>query len=203
MLSNLTDRISFTIIEEQAISHLLPHEKSQWETKIVKVKHHVDIVKERVRSELNRFQKNCVYCGARLWDSSNPEIEHIAPKWKYPEFMYCNTNLVYSCHLCNGFFMKGKTDTITDYDEDYKKCKFKIVHPYFDDFKDHFSYTLPTIDKLVIVPLSPQAVNSVEIFDLNSIPRVEARGKRFIAENISIKPEDEERLRRIVEYKIS
>jgi len=203
MLRKLTDKINYTAIELNAMNRLTPFEKGQWTATTQPVKSDVKIIKERVKFELNRFQRHCVYCGALLWDSSNPEIEHIAPKYKYPEFMYHEYNLVFACHLCNGFFRKGKKDTIEDYDTQYDKCTFKIVHPYFDDFNVHFSYTHTTIHKLVIVPLTMKAINSVEMFDLNDLPRVEARGKRLIAESITLTPDQERMLREIVEYKYS
>ncbi|MBU3114712.1 hypothetical protein KPL55_24730 [Clostridium lacusfryxellense] len=62
-------------------------------------------------------------------------IEHIAPKVTklYPQFEFTHMNLVLSCTLCNNRSHKGEIDKISQYDDDYNKCTFIIIHPYFDE----------------------------------------------------------------------
>ena len=200
MIPDLTCSIIYSDNENNAIERLKPFSSGQWDERSGEIKKNVEIVKMKIKEGL-ASQAKCAYCGALLWDSSNPEIEHIAPKGKYPEFMYTNSNLVYACHLCNGFCRKGTKNTIKTYNKDYEKCVFTIVHPYFHDVKEHYKYKFgDNIYKLIVVPRTKEAENSIEMFGLNDIPRIEARGKRVISESIKLTYEQETEYRKTIEY---
>lgn len=82
----------------------------------------------------------CCYCQQRkterhglTWD-----IEHIAPKSLYPQFLFNPKNLAVSCKECN--IAKGEKNTLS------RSCKtiypdssshFLIIHPYYDTYSDH------------------------------------------------------------------
>lgn len=79
----------------------------------------------------------CVYCGCTEEFIEVCDVDHIAHKAKYPEFMFTPQNLALSCKVCNSVF-KGTVDTISKYDPNYDKCEFNIIHPYFDDVSRFF-----------------------------------------------------------------
>lgn len=82
----------------------------------------------------------CCYCGlpnpanhGRDWD-----VEHITPRKLHPEFMFTPQNLAVACHECNGH--KGSKETLIDPSAPTYPLTtddFLIVHPHFDDWKDH------------------------------------------------------------------
>lgn len=89
---------------------------------------------------LPRLQFRCCYCQQRkterhglTWD-----IEHVAPKSLYPQFLFDLSNLAISCKECN--IAKGEKNTLSG------RCKptypnsssdFSIIHPYLDTYSDH------------------------------------------------------------------
>ncbi|MFP3122601.1 HNH endonuclease [Ectobacillus funiculus] len=145
-------------------------------------------LKERIRSQLSLFQNHeCAYCGFKLGITSNDEIEHIAPKGKigkrvlYPQFMFTEKNLALSCHYCNSILKKGTFDTIETYDEEYEKCTFKIVHPYFDDPSDHLDW-LQEGEKILILCKnnSPKGQASINLFELATERHSEERAEKAV-----------------------
>lgn len=93
-------------------------------------------LRKKITSGLKVLQDNkCVYCGCKILET--PDVEHIAHKAKYPQFIFTPENLALSCKTCNQMF-KGDTDVVKTIDMDYMKCKFLIVHPYIDDVDHYF-----------------------------------------------------------------
>ena len=147
--------------------------KDKWE----KIEYNL---KEYIRNELIKSQNGrCAYCGEILGRSSSRRIiEHIAPKNKYPQFIIVKNNLVLACSLCNGFEKKGNKDTIKSIDVVYKKCKFKIVHPYFDNPEDHYEYIKSHNNATILIKgITEKGKESVSMFGLNDTPRIEGRYK--------------------------
>ncbi len=96
---------------------------------------HETKLRKAIRSSLMSFQNDfCVYCGCPVHGTE--DVEHIAHKATYPQFLFTPKNLAYSCKICNQTY-KGQTNVVTHVDPDYNHCSFSIVHPYFDDV-DHF-----------------------------------------------------------------
>lgn len=92
-------------------------------------------LQDAIRDSLKTMQnKRCVYCGCRVWGTG--DVEHIAHKAKYGQFVFTPENLAYACKNCNQTY-KGQTDVVVHVDANYKLCRFTIVHPYLDDV-DHF-----------------------------------------------------------------
>lgn len=92
-------------------------------------------LRKKIASDLCALQDGlCVYCGCKVYGPG--DVEHIANKAKYTEFMFTPLNLAYACKTCNEIY-KGSADVIKIKKPDYDKCEFNIVHPYLDDV-DHF-----------------------------------------------------------------
>jgi len=142
-------------------------------------------IKAHIHHELNTLQNNeCAYCGLTMWEVTQAQIEHIAPKGSektffYPQFTFEAANLVLACSLCNGSSMKGTFRTISMLHADYNKCEFNIVHPYFDEPNDHYFWA-DSEYKTIIGDKTSKGKQSIKIFELNSTIRTEARAKQFI-----------------------
>lgn len=160
--------------------------------------------KKEIRSELKSIQNNkCVYCSEMLDVSSRGEIEHIAPKGgkklpKHYEFSFTIKNLVLACNKCNAG-LKGRFDPIETKSSDYEKCTFSIVHPYFDDHSQCYSWNGP-----VIIFKNAKGKNSIKLFDLNSNERTLSRAKElFVEHNVGKDPGLSELLKALGAYKPS
>lgn len=102
------------------------------------------LVRSSLRDHYLREQKfRCAYCRMEkkerhgmTWD-----VEHIIPKATHPQFLYEPKNLAMACKECN-LAKKDKEvlvrprRAIREYPVD--KDEFKIVHPHFDKYSDHF-----------------------------------------------------------------
>ncbi|WP_396128882.1 hypothetical protein [Exiguobacterium mexicanum] len=149
-------------------------------------------LKKYIHSKLEKIQDNeCAYCGLALKETSESQIEHIAPKGsdklqRYPQFTFKESNLVLACTFCNGFSMKGTYDTLIKVNSDYSKCEFNIVHPYFDDPSDYYSWANPQY-KTIIQYRSDKGKNSIKIFQLSSDERTEARAKQYVLSTVENK----------------
>lgn len=82
----------------------------------------------------------CCYCQqiklerhGLTWD-----VEHIAPKSAYPQFLFEPKNLAISCKECN--IAKGEKNTVIGrINKDYPASgeAFSIIHPHYDVYSDH------------------------------------------------------------------
>ncbi|WP_342602811.1 hypothetical protein [Peribacillus sp. FSL E2-0159] len=142
-------------------------------------------IKKLIRVQLMKHQDaKCAYCGLAFDGTSRAEIEHIAPKGgkkrpKYTTFTFTPYNLVLSCHLCNSPVKKGSKDTVSIFDVDYKKCEFKIYHPYFDNPSDHFEWIADGYGVL-IQHKTLKGSNSIKMFGLDDTAHIEARAKEVV-----------------------
>lgn len=120
-------------------------------------------LRKAIRTSLMDMQNNfCVYCGCPVHGAE--DVEHIAHKATYPQFLFTPKNLAYSCKICNQTY-KGQTDVVVHLDPDYDKCQFSIVHPYFDDV-DHF-FDTKKVAIQIRAGLSPQEQRKADItYDL-------------------------------------
>lgn len=146
--------------------------------------------KELLKSQLLIIQgEKCAYCGLPLGETGKTELEHFAPKGgakrpKHPEFTFTVHNLVISCNLCNSPVKKGNYDTVKVKHVDYNCCRFKIVHPYFDDHSLHYSW-INSNQKILIQGASAEGCESIRIFKLYSEPHTEARVRLKIRDYLS------------------
>lgn len=105
-----------------------------------------------IRDRLMRMQDNrCVYCDCPTDDPE--DVEHIAHKADYPQFVFTPENLAYCCKNCNQTY-KGDKDVIDTLGDKYEDCTFKIVHPYRDNVDEYFdtSYKIITIIRSNLSP---------------------------------------------------
>ncbi len=142
-------------------------------------------IKQSIKKQLLFHQNGkCVYCGLSLGGTSRPEIEHIAPKGRYPEFEYTKTNLAMACSYCNGSSKKGQKDTIELKNSCYEKCKFYIVHPYYDNVDNFFKYegSVIRIQDSLNVDEQKKAEYTMKMFEWDNPFQVQEREKQLIYE---------------------
>ena len=136
-----------------------------------------DAIREKLKSEQNG---ECVYCGCRVYGTG--EVEHIAHKAGYPQFLFTPQNLAYACHMCNAQ-IKGDKNTIAVLKPDYDQCKFLIVHPYLDNVNRFFDQTRPiiTIKEGLSSVDRKKAEVTIELLQYKSTSVTERRAEYFTA----------------------
>jgi len=168
------------------INRLKPFTITSWDS----MRGQLYLIRENIRFQLvNNQNKRCCYCGLKLGETSRVEVEHIAPKagrfGNYPEFSYYKYNIAAICQYCNSSSKKGEYNPIIYESPVYKKCKFEIFHPYFDDPNLFFDYKINS--KSIVISAKNgmnknKALKSIEIFELDSEGHTEARAKEFFWE---------------------
>lgn len=130
----------------ETFSHLPKSQKSSgyWSSD------EVNSIRSKAKAHFIEIQRRkCCYCRsdlgtsrARVWD-----LEHFAPRSRYPHFMFEERNLSVSCIECNS--SKDDFDTIErgsslrKYPTDEKR--FKLVHPHYDRYGDHITWYESTV----------------------------------------------------------
>ena len=159
-------------------------------------------IKKEIRKQLLTFQKDkCVYCRLKLGETSRDEIEHIAPRHKYPQFEYTAKNLAMSCQHCNSSSKKGSKDTVITCNTDYNNCTFTIIHPYLDNV-DHFLESEGAIIRIrsgLAKDEKVKAENTLDMFKLCEIVQVEARVKDLVYEELKQKHVVDDELEKLLE----
>lgn len=105
---------------------------------------------EPVRAEIRNFYRTeqrlvCVFCLNTITNRSalGANIEHVAPKSLYPQFMFEPKNLCVICPDCNEYknnrevFVEPATNTKNKIKYPIKSEDFVIYQPHFDDYSDH------------------------------------------------------------------
>ena len=168
--------------QEQAINTLINNRGNKKGKELWDDKGPNDIfvgIKKDIREHLLNTQKvRCAFCESLL-EYGGVHIEHFAPKWKYPEFLYEPLNLVCSCPVCNGLSKKGIKNTIDDslqIQSVYASNVFKYVHPYLDDVDAEIVYRDPLKIYLDMNRCSNRGKATIDLFHWNT---VHARMKRF------------------------
>lgn len=123
--------------------------------------------------------KRCAYCGARLYEKK-PHRDHIAPKSPHYKWTFWPANLVLACYCCN-VDCKGEENTVDVVAASYRRSKFNIVHPFFDDPADHLDFTLDT-KAILICPKngSAKGARTIELFNLMDPERAKQRAKDLL-----------------------
>lgn len=186
---NLTQPPKYSAEELEYISTLDLREDNQWDS----TKSRNKALKKNIRAQMRQTQENrCAYCGFLLDVTSRADIEHIALKKVYPQFMYEPYNLVLACTFCNYPPHKGQKDVIEAYDPDYKKCTFSIIHPYFD-IPENFMEVEEDADYIIVLKkglsdkAAQKAKNTIEMFELNSPGR---RHQRMLEANYNLRTDE-------------
>lgn len=106
-------------------------------------------LRSHIRNHYRTQQRGvCAYCkkSVSLQSASNCHVEHIAPKSKYPKFIFEPKNLCVACADCNEIkreqeILSEEPDTVVDGDTrvNYPRSSgaFFIVHPHFDTYDEH------------------------------------------------------------------
>lgn len=140
-------------------------------------------LKDAIRKELESNQNGeCVYCGCKVHETG--DVEHIAHKAAYPQFLFTPKNLAFSCRLCNED-IKGSKNTIDTLADQYDRCTFVIVHPYLDDVDIYFDQSKPliTIRKGLSEKNKTKAMKTIELLQFNSTKITERRAEYIMAMN--------------------
>lgn len=179
MIGQLNLALNYTQAEQNHLNGLIPHTKDMWDKP---PDDNIKLIKKRIREVLLLNQNDiCGYCGLELGGTSDGQIEHIAPKAKYPQFTFERGNLVLACHYCNGFSKKGNHNTISTLHAVYNSSIFKLVHPYIDDHSLHYEWVSQN-RKVLIKGISAKGKYSIKIFKLDELKLTELRAKKVIAE---------------------
>ncbi|MDZ4402350.1 HNH endonuclease [Prosthecobacter sp.] len=138
---------------------------------------HPRTFKDAITTQMVVIQSmRCAYCGSRLYGTKHHR-DHIAPKESHPKFTFVPANLVLACYHCNTD-CKGTTDTVITKDKTYGKCVFSIVHPHFDDPKEHLAFVGGTNAILIqVVNASSKGSATVALFHLDSPEMTKQRAK--------------------------
>ncbi|MED3126822.1 retron system putative HNH endonuclease [Bacillus tropicus] len=183
MLNLKNKQIKYTKLEKDYIKGLDLDSGNSWKIQTKEMKS----LKYRIKDWLTAKQNDrCAYCSSRLNVGGRAEIEHIAPKGEllYPKFTFNENNLILACQHCNSSTKKGAKDPIVKYSVYYKRCKFSIVHPYFDDPDEHYKWINEIRICIVANPDSIKAKNSIEMFELDGPYLTEERAKTFLWEKM-------------------
>lgn len=178
-----TKKLAFTSISsniKNSIDNLSVN--TTWETGTNEVKE----IKSAIRTACNNNQTDsCAYCELSM--QGVPELDHIADKKRYPKETFNPHNLVYSCHRCNCSSFKGTKNTVTNNSGPYDNWEFNIVHPYFDDPTDYFTYIgcgEKESDFMIYIKDLPPAMatkaqNTINMFGLNDEYMIRARHDNY------------------------
>lgn len=136
--------ISYTDQQKKAIQSLMANRGARKGQELWDEKGPDDIfvqIKDDIRHHMLDVQDiRCAFCETPF-EYGCVHIEHFAPKWNHPDFLYEPLNLVCSCPNCNGFAKKGKRLTIKgNVQPVYSANEFKYVHPFLDDVDKEIRY---------------------------------------------------------------
>ncbi|EQB3936438.1 hypothetical protein [Vibrio vulnificus] len=186
----------------QAIEALKPFRGGLWDDN----NHDINEFKNQLRDALIVIQNDkCAYCGLELNETGKREIEHFAPKGgpvrpKHLEFMFTIDNLFLSCTLCNSPSKKGNNDIILVKKRKYQKCKFKILHPYYDNYDKHYQW-VNEAHKVLISYKTKKGKRTIKMFDLASPKQSMARAKLLKSELFSLPANALELLELVQKYR--
>lgn len=206
-IKQIVTRIAFTQDHMDLIDHLKPIQGHEWQGKLQGKSWGSRTKRDELKSHIKQSLTNnqglvCAYCGLKLKRTSGIKIDHIAPKALHPEFMFEGENLAFSCEYCNGFEKKGDIDTVVTKDtNNYRRCTFTIVHPYYDDPAQHFDYLHCEGIPCLIKFLTPKAEESNRIFKLDSPEMTQERYKEGLAEILPLPQNLETLLKQVKENK--
>jgi hypothetical protein len=137
---------------------------------------------------LSNQNHRCAFCCFPV-DDIGPRrpfsIDHIAPKGAshYPQWAFETLNLVIACWSCNSN-IKRAANTVAIARVSYRKCKFRIVHPYLDDVETHVSGTYrggadPVAAPVPRTPEGQETISAFHLDDVNHISSANHEALRF------------------------
>jgi len=202
MVRQIFLRINLSQNQIDHLNGLIPHTKEMWDKPPdITIKQ----IKSEIRSQLLNMQDFiCAYCGLDLGGTSEGQIEHIAPKGRYPQFTFEIENLAMACHYCNGFSKKGTKDTIQTLSVNYEDCEYKLVHPYYDNPDEHYEWTSAN-KRVLIQHKTNKGEYSINLFNLDDPQMSLLRGKKIVYQIVESQSEtpqiDDELIQQILDYR--
>jgi uncharacterized protein (TIGR02646 family) len=204
MIQQLPFVLNLTIAEHRLLALQKPWNK-KWDSDNAIIVN----IKAKIKSQLVANQRYCAYCGLPFKGSKDKQIEHVAPKanFRQPQFTFTLRNLVLSCGYCNNLIVKGtKPTVILPEHRLYKRCRFLIVHPYFDNPNDYFEWTDNGDEILIQVKDNKEkGRKSIEMFGLDSEEMSELRAANSLLEKRKkekpIRINDEMDLQRTLDFR--
>jgi len=149
----------------------------------------INLKRKIVESQLSLLNNSCTYCGSKFGIQSDAELDHFINKARKPDFTFEIQNLFVSCHKCNFPTRKGQRKTFWRDNKKYSKCRFKIVHPHFDNVDKHFEYRINSNNQNLLIitinPLTRKAKKTISFFGLNEPGMVEHRAGQFMQQNFT------------------
>lgn len=135
-----------------------------------------DAIKDSIKTQLLKIQDYyCAFCGLNLKLAYKIHREHIAPQYKYGDYIFEPENLVLSCNYCND--KKGTKITVQNEKGTYASTTFNILHPYRDDYNKYLSCEF-TKNELIFKVIGPEPVKTkvtIETMGLNDVHLVTQR----------------------------
>ncbi|MCG8911311.1 HNH endonuclease [Pseudomonas sp. DP-17] len=133
-------------------------------------------LRTRIRAYYREHQRGiCAYCAneVSVTSANNANIEHILPKSTYECFIFETRNMCIICADCN----QAKGNTLVDDGEDsilngrairYPSAsnRFKIVHPFIDEYSDHIVKR-----RLAYIGITKKGLSTIATCDLNRFVR--------------------------------
>ncbi|WP_064683288.1 HNH endonuclease [Rhizobium bangladeshense] len=148
---------------------------------------------ERTTGRVGRFKRDvtallmvqqrrrCAYCRSYLHEDY-PARDHVAPKAVYPKWTFRPENLVLACYACNTD-RKDSYDPIEVWHRKYRRCRFKIVHPYFDRPGAHLDYSIGGPRQILIAGITPKGDETISRFELMTPERAKERAADALVED--------------------
>ena len=154
--------------QEEAIKNNLTWESVQF----------FNIRQEIKESLLIEQNGTCAYCKAKIITTSC-EIDHIAPKSIYHDFLFHPKNLCVICMPCNRYKSNLNSFSI-DYEKELRVIgnknprqyprsskSFKILNPHFNDYKNHISIKEDENKDKYYIGITSKGHNTIGICKIN------------------------------------
>lgn len=177
--------------KREFLDSIKPWSKDYWDSSAVvngvDIKNTIKEIKTSIKDSLNDVGLNtCTYCGSALGVTSDEHLDHFAPKYKHPQFTFELNNLFIACTKCNLSTRKGKKLTVNKLHVKYAKCKFRIVHPHFDNPEKHLAYILNDDRKIIIQWLTRKGKKTIKFFKLNEPQVTIDRAKTYLYDTVPL-----------------
>ena len=153
---------------------------------------------EALKHGLSIQDHRCAWCMLEVGERGRRTAhrDHIAPKGRYPAWTFLPKNIVVSCEYCNGFLVKGETDTVMTSAADYDHCDFRLVHPYLDKPTEHISfYGDDDADGVLLRAVTDKGRWTIDLFRLDSGFATANRAKDKLFERLMLKLGEKDRVR--------
>lgn len=149
-----------------------PEPRQQW------VDDRLTHLKSRIKKHyISEQGQTCAYCKANLHTNNGMvwDTEHIIDKEGSPQWMFEPLNLCVACKDCNGAKGNKKVTKNNSYKKfPSKSANYKIIHPHFDDYKQHIKVAVPGAVYLFI---TEKGQNTIEICGLLRYHKAAGRNK--------------------------